>query len=569
LIDTEPDEPEPLGLPASFDPEETADDAEDQDEPDDAIEAPPPGVPPLPAGLILPEDATALPPIADDLDPSVISEFPAHRAPSPSAAPQNARPVRASELRSYTSVAEGPHAAGPISEQEPEVPQQADAFVLRQDGALFDVPDLATLQRWIMEHRVGADDELSEQGGPWQRAGERPDLSVFFAAVERLDGIDTSGGFLSTTSALSAAMLAPRDEDPVTERASDEDDVDEPSFDIDNTQESERHPTEEAPAVFSAGQFAGLTTAELEDAAARESDGTPPPTPVAEPAFSGPEWDIFTSPSQAGTAEGKEDEADEQPTEPPAVDPVLLDDDIYPPTSDSRLVWWIVAILLLISAVVMLWSPSGDSDAPTPEATADIVDPAAQPDGAPEAVPSATPEPEAAPTATPRPEPTATPRPAPAATPRPAPTPRPTPRPAPTPRPTPRAAPAPQPTPEPVPTPPPARFEPVQPPPSDVWGSSQEASAEANPQRTVEEEIDAGWSLFEQGQTRSAKAAFERAIARAPNDGVAHFGMGLVYRELGRDEDAKRHLCTALPRVNSSDARDIRGIVEQMGSPCP
>jgi hypothetical protein len=72
-----------------------------------------------------------------------------------------------------------------------EVSRRVDeSIVLRQGEEEFAVPDLATLQRWIMERRVEPGDELSEGTGGWMLAGDRPDLSVFFAAVQQLDAID-------------------------------------------------------------------------------------------------------------------------------------------------------------------------------------------------------------------------------------------------------------------------------------------------------------------------------------------------------------------------------------------
>jgi hypothetical protein len=64
---------------------------------------------------------------------------------------------------------------------------------LRQGIDVFDVADLATLQRWIMERRIDPEDELSDGDGGWIRAGDRSDLAVFFAAVERLESLELGG----------------------------------------------------------------------------------------------------------------------------------------------------------------------------------------------------------------------------------------------------------------------------------------------------------------------------------------------------------------------------------------
>ena len=55
-----------------------------------------------------------------------------------------------------------------------------DHVLLRQDGVSYHVPDVATLQRWIVERRVLPTDELDFGGGQWVQAGDRPDLASFF-----------------------------------------------------------------------------------------------------------------------------------------------------------------------------------------------------------------------------------------------------------------------------------------------------------------------------------------------------------------------------------------------------
>ena len=63
---------------------------------------------------------------------------------------------------------------------------------LKQDGKVYLVRDWATLQRWIMEHRVGRDDIVSE-GGNWDRVGGRPELGSFFAAMEKIEAAELAG----------------------------------------------------------------------------------------------------------------------------------------------------------------------------------------------------------------------------------------------------------------------------------------------------------------------------------------------------------------------------------------
>ena len=58
--------------------------------------------------------------------------------------------------------------------------------LLQTQGVIYEVPDLAMLQRWILEQRVVRSDLLSLHGLRWQQAGDRQDLETFFNAAEAL-----------------------------------------------------------------------------------------------------------------------------------------------------------------------------------------------------------------------------------------------------------------------------------------------------------------------------------------------------------------------------------------------
>ena|GEM_PF-4602622 len=72
---------------------------------------------------------------------------------------------------------------------EPAVSASMQHVLLRQDGVSYHVPDVATLQRWIVERRVLPTDELDFGGGQWVRAGDRPDLAPFFAIVTEVETV--------------------------------------------------------------------------------------------------------------------------------------------------------------------------------------------------------------------------------------------------------------------------------------------------------------------------------------------------------------------------------------------
>ncbi len=54
------------------------------------------------------------------------------------------------------------------------------------DGREFSVPDLGTLQRWILEERVRPDDLCARGSGPWGPLHARAELALFFTAAARL-----------------------------------------------------------------------------------------------------------------------------------------------------------------------------------------------------------------------------------------------------------------------------------------------------------------------------------------------------------------------------------------------
>lgn len=76
-----------------------------------------------------------------------------------------------------------PPAPAPSSATEPK--DDAAPVYLKQDGKVYLVRDWATLQRWIMERRVGREDLVSEGGVRWEPVGSRADLGTFFAAIEQ------------------------------------------------------------------------------------------------------------------------------------------------------------------------------------------------------------------------------------------------------------------------------------------------------------------------------------------------------------------------------------------------
>lgn len=70
----------------------------------------------------------------------------------------------------------------------PLVPMGEAIRLIQQQAQIFEVPDMGTLYRWILEHRLSRTDLFSVHGMRWQAVGDRPDLERFFAAAEALKG---------------------------------------------------------------------------------------------------------------------------------------------------------------------------------------------------------------------------------------------------------------------------------------------------------------------------------------------------------------------------------------------
>ncbi|MCB9777181.1 MAG: zinc-ribbon domain-containing protein [Alphaproteobacteria bacterium] len=79
--------------------------------------------------------------------------------------------------------------AAPAEPVETEPP-----MLLKQEGKVYQVEDVATLQRWIVERRVLREDLLSIGGLKWEPVGSRRDLQVFFQLVESVEESDGSTG---------------------------------------------------------------------------------------------------------------------------------------------------------------------------------------------------------------------------------------------------------------------------------------------------------------------------------------------------------------------------------------
>ena len=73
---------------------------------------------------------------------------------------------------------------------------EAEGFLLRQEGKVYQVRDQAMLQRWIAERRIWRTDEISADGASWVKAEEMDECALFFALVDQAEqggGSSSSG----------------------------------------------------------------------------------------------------------------------------------------------------------------------------------------------------------------------------------------------------------------------------------------------------------------------------------------------------------------------------------------
>ncbi len=65
-------------------------------------------------------------------------------------------------------------------------------MVKKTDGQTFRFRELTTLQKWIVERKVGRDDEISRTAKSWKKLGEIAELTSFFQVVEAAEAAQRS-----------------------------------------------------------------------------------------------------------------------------------------------------------------------------------------------------------------------------------------------------------------------------------------------------------------------------------------------------------------------------------------
>lgn len=78
---------------------------------------------------------------------------------------------------------------------------------LRQaSGDLFEFKELTTLQRWIVEGKIGRNGEISRTGNQWKRLGDIAELAAFFQVLDRAEARDMPTGLEHTPTQLPTPM---------------------------------------------------------------------------------------------------------------------------------------------------------------------------------------------------------------------------------------------------------------------------------------------------------------------------------------------------------------------------
>jgi hypothetical protein len=436
--------------------------------------------------------------------------------------------------------------------------------VVRQDDEAFEVPDDQTLQRWVGEHRVSADDQLTEDGGAtWERLGDRDELQGLFVAPDEPEPFDPHmphDNFAGWNSdePLDASGVAlfslgdepdfPRDET----QESPADDTAELSADLDRYPPAPNPDLEPPPFEDEFGVFAEDEAPYIShDPTPRPqtphlaASRAPTPTPLPEPA----PWEDDDPPTAV--------DDDGPPPEEPWIDEE--DDEPAPRRSVLPL---IAGVVFGAAAVVLTWlylmqppsPPALISLGTTPATTIPAV---AGPPQAEATVEPAPPTPDAPP-----PTPEAPPASAPVPTAAPAPTPVPPAAPA-------QAKPAVR---EPAARPPPARTPP--PPVPPVATATRSADGPQTPDapryaaRSFDRMVAEGWDSVDSSASR-AVSSFEGALQQRPGDAAALYGLGYALLKAGRPDEALGPLCRAASSPRMDISREVRGVLRDKGLRCP
>lgn len=495
----------------------------------------------------------------------------------------------------------------------------APPMLLKQEGKVYQVEDVATLQRWIVERRVLREDLLSIGGLKWEPVGGRRDLQIFFHLVEHAERLAlTSGGGGAAPPPLSD--LPDRDPmegrapwetgaagPPVEEGTTNEEDLATPEADEDDLDEgTDAGLPVDLPAVLDLGgpEDDALSAPDPRNVVPVQlapAPVAPAPDPVA-PAGAAPvrapgDGVVSRGGSMPNLADPLGDpsleDTEEQSSEPkqgelPSLvigldpEPGLSRDMLFPeetggaprairPDEDD---WrepapprggvpgWVVgAAVVLLALGLGWWALRGRTPEAPPAPSTAAVTPSSPPASTPATPAPASPDAEPAPVAEPEPaavEPAA--EPAPVAEPAAA-------QPAPVAQPQPAAQPAPAAAAR-TPAPPAPAAQPTA-QPAAAQPTAQPAAAQPKPAPSPKKRIDQGWAAIERGAYSEARTAFQEALDAQPGSSDARFGLGYANEKLGNRAAAVDLYCRVAASGSGDPKIEAEGRLRALDQSCP
>ncbi len=452
---------------------------------------------------------------------------------------------------------------------------------VRVAGEVYDVADLATLQRWVLEGRVDPADEVCEPGNRWTTLGDRPDFHLFFVAASAL-GVprdapmtafveaptapehdpfappaefflgDRPRGVPPRLDSLPPSLLGPRDED----RAKDESAALQAAPDPLPVQAEPRF------IGFQLGSDTDPQEATVEEVRPVELDIAPIPLGGQSPPSRGDLADDFMlagvlPESAPPTLPPDFGDGPVPVTVVPRLPRSVLDDDPYEePVRVGRGPEWMIGGALGLAVLLAFggWLFAGPEGEPerekaasaSAEAGAEVV--AAPVEAAKLEAEIAADEAElSAPVEEAVAKPVPPPKPAVAAVPPPVPKPVAAPKPA-------VAAPKPAVAAVPRPAPKPAVAAPK---PAETGGSAKSLTAQ-------------GWKAMDDGDANAAHGFFARALQKSPGSAGALYGRGYANERLGDKGSAKSDYCSASAKAGADTelVRELESGLRRVGGPC-
>ena len=403
-------------------------------------------------------------------------------------------------------------------DRAPEAASEVESatMLLRVGSDVYRVSGMATLQRWIVQHRVGRDDRLSTGNDQWETLGSLPELSQFFEVVDQARKNQEEPPTESMADVEPAPPVAPDSlpGDGLSER---------------------KEPTEDVTVD---------TTWELPGGA----DFIPDPSfsdvgPISAPTTLEPSIDIeadrflsdehFFSEPQLAVTDGHNDDS-EVDWEKPANNTWIIGGVVV--AAVLLLLWvkpWAPAEVLVAVPGAELTAAETPEEVPPVEEPTEVPpveEPAEVPPGEePTEVPADVEPPEEVPPVEEPPPVVEAPVEAPVEIPPPV-----------------AEAPAEEPAPE-------------WPPPAPPAPASKSASALAS----------SGWSALDRGQFGKARDLFTEALSVDSGHGESRFGLGYAFDKLGDSEAAVRHYCRALGGgLDGPTRREVEGLLKAMKREC-